>query len=169
MQTAEAVLPAEPARGSQRSGKYLAFNLGKEMYGLQVGKVREIVGYQETASVPYTPSYVRGVINLRGKVIPVVDLRMKFGLEASEHNERTCIIVVQVPGEHDTILLGVVVDGVSEVLMFAESEIEDTPAFGDGAADTAILGIAKGKNGIYVLLDIDRVLARQELRAIHGA
>ncbi|HLJ48284.1 MAG TPA: chemotaxis protein CheW [Bryobacteraceae bacterium] len=169
MQTVEPVVPAETIRRSVRSGKYLAFNLGKEMYGLHVSKVREIVGYQETASVPYTPSYVRGVINLRGKLIPVVDLRMKFGLDGSDHNERTCVIVVQVPGEHDTFLLGVVVDGVSEVLTFAESEIEDTPDFGDGAADGAILGIAKGKNGIYVLLDIDRVLGRQELRSNPGA
>lgn len=168
MQSLEPAAAVQVRRSSERSGKYLAFNLGKEMYGLRVDKVREIVGYQETAAVPYTPSYVRGVINLRGKVIPVVDLRMKFGLEALEHNERTCIIVVQVPGEQDTMLLGAAVDGVSEVLTFSESEIEDTPAFGDGVSDAAILGIAKGKTGIYVLLDIDRVLGRQELCSLQS-
>src|SRR5436305_8067425 len=99
-----------------RAGKYLTFQLVNEEFGIRVLKVREIMGVQEITAVPQTPSHVKGVINLRGKVIPVVDLRLKFGLPQAEYNQRTCIIVVQVQGDSGPILMGVVVDGVSEVL-----------------------------------------------------
>src|ERR1700745_240504 len=99
-----------------RAGKYLTFQLASEEFGIRVLKVREIMGLQEITSVPQTPAHIKGVINLRGKVVPVIDLRLKFGLPAAEYTQRTCIIVTQVQGESSTVLMGIVVDGVSEVL-----------------------------------------------------
>src|SRR5579871_4984315 len=100
----------------ERSGKYLTFQLGQEEFGIRVLKVREIIGLQEITAVPQTPPHVKGVINLRGRIIPVIDLRLKFGMSATEYDRRTCIIVTQVQGEAAPIVIGVVVDGVSEVL-----------------------------------------------------
>jgi len=126
----------------QRTGKYLTFLLGREEFAIQVLKVREIMGIQDITAVPQTPSYVKGVINLRGKVIPVVDLRLKFCLPEIDYTQRTCIIVAQMQGESGAILMGVVVDGVSEVLNLAGSEIEDTPDFGEDKAGKYLLGMA---------------------------
>ncbi len=123
-----------------RAGKYLTFHLGNEEFAIQVLRVREIMGVQEITAVPQTAGYVKGVINLRGKVIPVVDLRLKFGLPEMEYTQRTCIIVVQIQGEAEKVLIGVIVDAVSDVLTLQASEIEDTPDFGDGAADALSAG-----------------------------
>jgi len=149
-----------------RAGKYLTFQLGNEEFGIRVLKVREIMGLQEITAVPQTPIHVKGVINLRGKVIPVIDLRLKFGLAGAEYTQRTCIIVAQVRGESGLILMGVVVDGVSEVLNLAGSEIEDTPNFGEEAAGKYLLGMAKVKGKVKILLDIDQVLSNQDLRGL---
>ena len=123
----------EPAAASadERAGKYLTFQLSNEEFGIRVLKVREIMGLQEITAVPQTPAHIKGVINLRGKVVPVIDLRLKFGLAAAEYTQRTCIIVTQVQGESGAVLMGIVVDGVSEVLNLTGSEIEDTPDFGE--------------------------------------
>ncbi len=152
----------------RRQGKYLVFHLGKEEFGVHVLKVREIMGIQEITAVPQTPSFVKGVINLRGKVIPVVDLRNKFSLPEAEYTARTCIIVLQVSHEPGapSIQMGAVVDGVSEVLTIQESEIEDTPAFGEDIRIPYILGMAKVKGRVKILLDIDEVLTRQELHGL---
>jgi len=117
--------------------------------------------------VPRTPVFVKGVINLRGKVIPVVDLRLKFGMEEIDYNERTCIIVVEVQAEErQKIIMGIVVDSVSEVLNIKDEEIEDTPDFG-GTLDTRyILGLAKVDGGVKILLDIDSVLSQEELNSL---
>jgi len=166
----------QSARGTQetrassidrRNGKYLAFLLGREEFAIQVLKVREIMGIQDITAVPQTPSYVKGVINLRGKVIPVVDLRLKFCLPEMEYTARTCIIVVQVQAAAMTLHTGIIVDAVSEVLNLATADIEDTPDFGDGAGSAAsyLLGMAKVKGKVKILLDIDRVLSAQE---VHG-
>jgi len=150
-----------------RAGKYLAFHLGREEFAIQVLKVREIMGIQDITAVPQTPSYVKGVINLRGKVIPVVDLRLKFGLEEVEYTPRTCIIVVQIQGPDGTVALtGIVVDEVSEAVNIAAGEIEDTPDFGDTVATPYILGMAKGKGKVKILLDIDKVLQAQEIEGL---
>src|ERR1700694_2125886 len=117
-----------------RAGKYLTFLLGREQSSIRVLKVREIMGIQDITAVPQTPVYVKGVINLRGKVIPVVDLRLKFSLPEVEYTQRTCIIVVQVQSGSVSLLTGIVVDEVSEVLNLAAGDIEDTPDFGDGSA-----------------------------------
>jgi purine-binding chemotaxis protein CheW len=145
-----------------RNGKYLVFQLGSEEFGVKVLQVREIMGLQEITSVPQTPHHVKGVINLRGKVIPVIDLRLKFGLEAAEYTQRTCIIVVQISHPSGPMLMGAVVDGVAEVLSIQESEIEDTPDFGGELTIPYILGMAKVKGKVKMLLDIDRVLSTQE-------
>src|ERR1035438_8153669 len=134
------------AATDQRAGKYLTFILGREEFAIRVLKVREIMGIQDITAVPQTPAYVKGVINLRGKVIPVVDLRLKFCLPEQEYTPRTCIIVVQARGEAGPMLMGIVVDGVAEVLNLAAADIEDTPDFGDGTATPYLLGMAKEKS-----------------------
>lgn len=154
----------EPAAQTDaRAGKYLTFQLVQEEFGIRVLKVREIMGLQDITAVPQTPPHVKGVINLRGKVIPVIDLRLKFGLPAGEYSQRTCIIVAQVQGESGPILMGVIVDGVSEVLNLTGAEIEDTPDFGDNAAGQYLLGMAKVKGKVKILLDIDKILSTQDL------
>lgn len=152
----------------QRAGKYLAFRLGKEDFAIQVLKVREIVGIQDITSVPQMPAYVKGVINLRGKVIPVVDLRLKFGLQEREYTQRTCIIVVQVQSGSQAIQSGVIVDEVSEVLNLTPGEIEDTPDFGEDVGTPYLLGMAKAKDSVKMLLDIDQVLANSETMSLAG-
>jgi len=163
MQTSTMERTAAQAVAEDRAGKYLTFRLGPEEFGVRVDKVREIMGVQEITSVPQTPDYLKGVINLRGKVIPVVDLRLKFGLAAIEYTQRTCIIVVQVRGEVSTIQLGLVVDTVSEVLNLAGADIENTPDFGSQLSTPFILGMAKAKGKVKILLDIDRVVSAQEM------
>lgn len=156
----------EPGAATQvdaRAGKYLTFQLAQEEFGIRVLKVREIMGLQEITAVPQTPSHVKGVINLRGKVVPVIDLRLKFGMQAAEYTQRTCIIVTQVQGESTSVMMGIVVDGVSEVLNLSGTEIEDTPDFGDSSGTQYLLGMAKVKGKVKILLDIDRVLSTLEL------
>jgi len=165
------VLEREAAAGlksDDRGGKYLVFELGREEFGIRVLKVREIMGIQDITAVPQTPAHVKGVINLRGKVIPVVDLRLKFGLPEQEYTQRTCIIVVQVQGEAGPMLMGIVVDGVAEVLNLAAADIEDTPDFGDGTATPYLLGMAKVKDKVKILLEIDRVLTSTDLHALNA-
>lgn len=142
---------------SDRSGKYLTFRLGDEEFGVEILRVTTIIRMLEITIVPDTPHYVRGVINLRGKVIPVVDMRIKFGLGETEDTNETCIIVVDVQQDDDATQMGIIVDSVSEVLDVSETDIEDTPAFGGENRDD-ILGIAKIDDAVKMLLDIDRVL-----------
>ena len=147
-----------------RAGKYLIFQLGKEEFGIQVLKVREIMGIQDITPVPHLPAHVKGVLNLRGRIIPVVDLRLKFGLEAKEYTQRTCIIVVQVAvAGAEPNPIGIVVDGVAEVLNVVEGDVEDTPQFGQDTDTSYLLGIAKIKGQVKLLLDIDKALEASEL------
>lgn len=143
---------------AEHAGKYLTFLLGKEEYGLEILKVREIIGLMDITEVPRTPAYIRGVINLRGKVIPVVELRLKFGMETTEDTNETCIIVVDVVREGDTVQMGILVDNVSEVLDIDAGDIEETPSFGGGFSADFILGMAKAKGGVKILLNIHAVL-----------
>jgi purine-binding chemotaxis protein CheW len=160
---------AAPAvKNDDRGGKYLVFQLAHEEFGITVLNVREILGIQDITAVPHTPDHVKGVLNLRGKVIPVVDLRLKFGLPELEYTERTCIIVVQVQGDAGPMLIGVVVDGVAEVLNLAAADVEDTPDFGDGTATPYLMGMAKVKGKVKILLEIDRVLTSQDLHALNA-
>ena len=145
-----------------RAGTYLIFRLGSEEFGTGVIKVREIMGVQDVTPVPHMPVFVRGVIDLRGKVIPVVDLRLKFGLPV-EYTSRTCIIVVQTQLGGDQLLMGIVVDEVAEVLTLVASEIEEAPGIGPGIDTPYLLGMAKVKDKVKILLDMDQVLNSQEL------
>jgi purine-binding chemotaxis protein CheW len=151
-----------------RAGKYLTFHLGTEEFGIRVMQVREIIGVQDITSVPQTPEYVKGVINLRGKVTPIICLRLRFGMPKVEYTPRTCIIVVQVKGEAGPVLLGVLVDGVSEVATLAAADIENPPDFGNGVDIPYILGMAKTKGRVRILLDIDAALSAQDLRGLEG-
>ena len=126
------------------------------------------MGIQEITAVPQTPPHIKGVINLRGKVVPVVDLRLKFGLAAADYTQRTCIIVTQVQGESGAVMMGIVVDGVSEVLNLTGSEIEDTPDFGEALTGGYLLGMAKVKDKVKILLDIDRVLSTQDMHNLNA-
>ncbi len=146
-----------------REGKYLTFSLAEEEYGIGILKVKEIIGMIAITSVPQTPAYVKGVINLRGKVIPVVDLRLKFGLPAMDYTERTCIIVIEISKDNGNILIGILVDSVSEVLNIKGSDIEDTPNFGARLNTDYILGMAKTGGKIKILLDIDRVMSADDI------
>ncbi|MFO8085841.1 MAG: chemotaxis protein CheW [Desulfobacterales bacterium] len=148
------------------AGKYLTFNLGDEGYGLEILKVQEIIGMQEITKIPRTPAYVKGVINLRGKVIPVIDLRLKFEMEEKEYTRKTCIIVVQVKREENTLIMGIIVDEVSEVLDISGDRIEAPPSMGTRLETHFILGMAKTESTVKILLDIDNVLSAQELAAI---
>lgn len=142
------------------AGKYLTFALADEEYGIGILKVREIIGLMEITAVPQTPSYVKGVINLRGRVIPVLELRIKFGMPSQEYTDRTCIIVVEVSSAEGTIQVGMLVDSVSEVLNITAEEIESPPTFGSGQEDTsAILAMAKIKDDVKILLDVNSVVA----------
>src|SRR5581483_8939578 len=152
MQTGTSAAPPVGA-ADHRAGKYLTFRLGAEEFGVRVDKVREIMGVQEITAVPQTPAYLKGVINLRGKVIPVVDLRLKFGLAEIEYTQRTCIVVVQVAGESGAVQVGLVVDAVSEVVNLAAADIENTPDFGEKLSTPFILGMAKLKGKVKILLD----------------
>lgn len=145
------------------AGKYLTFELGTEVYGLEILKVQEIIGMMRVTQVPRTPEFVRGVINLRGKVIPVVDLRLKFGLEGKEDTERTCIIVVEIAAKNTSTTMGIIVDEVSEVLDIAAQQLEPSPSFGSEVDTAFILAMGKIGEKVVALLDIDKVLTGAEI------
>ncbi len=145
------------------AGKYLTFELGHEEYGLEILKVQEIIKMMRVTRVPRTPEFVRGVVNLRSKVIPVVDLRLKFGLDSQEDTDRTCIIVVQVARRDHEVTTGIIVDGVSEVLDVAGEQIEPAPSFGTSVDTDFILGMGKVGEKVVMLLGIDMVLASTDL------
>lgn len=152
-----------------REGKYLSFSLAKEEYGIGILKVKEIIGMMPITTVPRTPPFVKGVINLRGKVIPVVDLRLKFAIEEMGYTERTCIIVVEIASQAGSVLTGIVVDSVSEVLNIKGADIEETPNFGAKFDTDYILGMAKISGGVKILLDIDKVLSAEEITILDKA
>lgn len=154
---------------TEREGKYLTFVLDEEEYGIGILKIKEIIGMMPITTVPQTPAFVKGVINLRGKVIPIVDLRARFGMDTIDYNERTCIIVVEIEGPAGMIMIGIVVDAVSEVLNIKAEDIEDTPTFGTKLNTDYILGMAKMEGGVKILLDIDRVLSEEEIDLLEKA
>jgi purine-binding chemotaxis protein CheW len=147
-----------PATNASRAGKYLVFHLGREHFGIRVLKVREIMGLQDITAVPHTPIFIKGVFNLRGKVIPVIDLRLRFQMPEVEYSPRTCIIVVSLAGTDEPVPMGLVVDGVAEVINIGEHDIEAAPAFGSDMDTSYLLGIAKIRGEVKLLLDIDRAL-----------
>ncbi|MCG8617849.1 MAG: chemotaxis protein CheW [Desulfobacterales bacterium] len=150
------------------TGKYLTFSLENEEYGIGILKVKEIIGMMPITQIPRTPAYVKGVINLRGKVIPIIDLRARFGMPPQDYDEKTCIIVVEIETEGGIVMIGIVVDSVSEVLNVQQGEIEPAPAFGTQMDTDYILGMAKMEGGVKILLNIDKVLNQDEVAQLQG-
>ena len=145
------------------AGKYLTFRMADEEYGVEILKVHQIIGMLPVTHVPRMPSFVRGVINLRGKILPVVDMRLKFGLQSTEDTPRTCIIVLQVPNQQDFLTMGIIVDEVSEVIDISDDQVEPTPGFGADVPTDFLLGIGKAEEKIIMLLDVDKVLSAGEI------
>ena len=164
MSTGTVSASARPAVG-KRAGKYLSFHLDDEEYAIEVLRVREIVRIQHITPVPEMPAEVRGVINLRGRVIPVFDLRLKFGMSKIDYGQRTCIIVIE-PREAAHGPMGIIVDDVSEVLTLSEKDIQDTPDFGSGVQTPCLLGLARVRDEVKILLDIDELLATADLNSL---
>ncbi len=153
--------------GMQLAGKYLTFKLAEEIYGIEILAVQEIIQMQDVTRVPRTPDYIRGVINLRGKVLPVVELRKKFDLETSEDTEKTCIVVVKIGSDDDnSITSGVIIDEVLEVADISAGEIQETPAFGSDVNTDFILGVGKVEDNVIMLLDIQKVFQASEVSTI---
>lgn len=149
---------------ADRAGKFLTFSLADEEYGIGILKVKEIIGMMDVTDVPRTPVFVKGVINLRGSVIPVIDLRLKFGLDEVQATERTCIIVVEISSGDGVIQTGIIVDSVSEVLNIRAEDIENAPSFGAAVDTEYILGMAKMDGQVKILLEIDKVLSQSEAK-----
>ena len=155
--------PAKTLTGGSLAGKYLTFKLANEEYGIGILQVREINGLMEITPVPRMSEWVRGVINLRGKVIPVLDLRLRFGFPQIQDTKQTCIIVVDVKCQDFTTLVGILVDTVSEVVNIADAEVDRAVNFGASVNNSFILGAAKVKGGVKILLDMEKILSGEEL------
>ncbi len=153
----------------EKEGKYLTFALGPEEYGLEILKVREIIGYMAITAVPQMPDFVKGVINLRGQVIPVIDLRTKFCMEVAQITDQTCIIVVEINQNGRTCSTGIIVDRVQEVLDVAGENIEEAPKFGSTVSTDFIMGMGKIGDSVKILLDIDKVLISSKIEEIESA
>jgi purine-binding chemotaxis protein CheW len=160
--------PLVPAPVASLTGKYLTFQLGRECYGFPVLKVREIIRYVAPTVVAQLPEHVKGVINLRGKIVPVVDLRLKFGFPADVTSDHVCIVVVQIAtATGRPAVMGMVVDGVEEVVQVSTQEIEPAPDFGAGLDTQYILGMAKIRGTVKTLLDMDKLLTTETIETIH--
>lgn len=155
-----------PQRRSDNAGKYLTFLIERETYGVEILKVQEIIEMVDVTQVPRTPPFVKGVINLRGKVIPVVDLRLKFGMEQKDVSRQTCIVVVYVQNGDERLTMGMMVDAVSEVLDIPGESIAPPPDFGSQVDTAFLLGMAKSEGLVRMLLDIDKVLSNKELTIV---
>jgi purine-binding chemotaxis protein CheW len=160
--------PPDVRLAEQKAGKYLIFRLGAEEFGISVLQAREILSLQEITAVPNTPEHIKGVINLRGKIIPVVELRRKFNMDPAEYSSNTCIIVAQVNRGTESMQIGMVVDSVCEVATLHAGEIEDAPDFGEQVETPWLMGIARKKNGVRILLHVDQVLSATELNGLHS-
>jgi len=144
-------------------GKYLLFELGGEEYGIEILRVREIIGLMDITPVPQSPPFIRGVINLRGKIIPVLDMRRRFGMEEGKYTERSCIIVTELKNGKDQLMLGMLVDGVREVANIPADQIDPAPQFGASVDMRYIMGMAKMKERVAILLDVEKLLKDGEV------
>jgi len=149
-----------------RAGKYLTFTLAEEDYGISIKKIREIIGMMPVTKVPRVDAFVKGVINLRGKVIPVIDLRLRFGMEEIEPTDRTCIVIVEVVASQGTVQMGIIVDSVSEVMNIQEDDVESPPDLSAGDRTRYILGMAKMEESVKILIDIDKVLSEDKVKEL---
>jgi purine-binding chemotaxis protein CheW len=151
---------------AEKDAKYLTFELANEGYAIPILKVKEIIGMMEITQVPKLPSFIKGVINLRGKIIPIIDLRLKFGLEERDYDERTSIIVVELETENTITTSGIVVDNVQEVLDIKSRDIEPPPQYGTDVEQSFLTGMGKVKDDVIMLLNVDRILSAKELQKI---
>lgn len=142
--------------------KYLIFSIGKEEYGIEIKYVLEIIGIQVITEVPHVPNYIRGIINLRGKVIPVVDVRLRFEKEFKEYDDRTCIVVIDIKNMY----IGIIVDRVSEVVNIKEQQISQPPELNKNSKNKYIQGVAKVEDGIKLLLDCNELFTDEEMKTI---
>ena len=159
------ILSAAPV---ERREQYLAFTLGGETFAMDIRAIREVIQFGSITDVPLMPTFIRGVINLRGSVVPVIDLMVRFGRSATAVANRTCIVILELTQGEDTAEMGVMVDNVSEVLSIGESEVEPTPAFGSDIRSEFIAGVAKVEDRFVILLDVNKVLSVDELAALIG-
>lgn len=150
-----------------QGSKFLTFLLGEEIYGLPIKKVKEIIGMMEITHIPKTQGYIKGVINLRGKIIPIVDLRLRFGMAEKAYTERTCIIVIEVDAHESQRLVGIVVDAVSEVATIQKSDIEPPPQFDAQIEGDFLTGLGKTKDKVIMILEIGKILNREELAGLN--
>ena len=164
--TEKGTTPGQGETLRAKAGKYLTFKLGDEIFGLEILKVQEIIGMMKVTQVPRTPEFIRGVINLRGKIIPVIDLRLKFIMNKLEDTVKTCIIVVQVLKQSKQFTMGILVDEVSEVLNILHEQIDEPPSFGSTVNVEFILGIGKVAQKVVMLLDIDKVMTSDEMEIV---
>jgi len=159
MSNATAVKESQSVKVDSRSGKYLTFFLASEEYGVEILKVQEIIGRMPITPVPLTSKYIRGVINLRGKIHPIMDLKIKFGMEETQITEETCIIVIKT----SSLMMGILVDKVSEVVNVSADDIEDTPSFGADVNPEYLLGVGKIGGRVRLLLDIEKVITASDI------
>ncbi len=149
-----------------KDNKFLTFVLGEESYAIPILKIKEIIGMMAITEVPRLPNFIKGVINLRGKIIPVIDLRLKFGLEERGYDERTSIIVVELETENATRISGLVVDTVNEVLDISDAEIEPPPQYGTDVDQAFLMGMGKVKEEVIMILDADKILSAGEIKIL---
>jgi Chemotaxis signal transduction protein len=159
MNNATAVKENQSIKVDPRAGKYLTFFLASEEYGVEILKVQEIIGRMPITPVPLTSKYILGVINLRGKIHPIMDLKIKFGMDQSEITDETCIIVIKTA----SLMMGILVDKVSEVVNVASGDIEDTPSFGADVNTEYLLGVGKTGGKVRLLLDIEKVITASDI------
>jgi purine-binding chemotaxis protein CheW len=161
--TKENIQEIEIQEEDTQKGRFLTFKLGEEVFGLEIKYVTEIVGIQPITKIPEVPDYVKGIINLRGKIIPVIDVRIKFKKEPIEYDERTCIIVIDI----DDMSVGLIVDNVSEVVTIKEENVVPPPSYKTGFENRYIKGVGKSKDGVKLLLDCNKLLTREEKQEIN--
>ena len=157
---------AQAMASVETKGQYLAFSLGAETFAMDIRSIKEVIQYEDLTEVPLMPSFMRGVIHLRGSVVPVIDLSTRFGRTATEVAKRTCIVILELEQAKDFIVLGVMVDHVSEVLEIAPSDIEPAPTFGTDLRAEFIQGVGKVNDRFVILLDVRHVLSVDELSAL---
>lgn len=148
--------------------QYLTFLVGKELFAMGIADIKEIIEYKEPTSVPMMPSYLRGIINLRGRVVPVIDLMVRFGRESGEISRRTCIVILEIFHNDEQQYLGVIVDTVKAVLDIADADIEPPPSFGSRLRNDFVSGMGKVNDEFVIILDIDHVLSIDELSELTG-
>jgi len=154
---------------SMETTQYLTFKLGEEMFALDIAKVREVLDFTTVTRVPRTPEFMRGVINLRGSVVPVVDLRLKFGMTRTESSVNTCIIITEVIVDGDRTVLGALADSVQEVIDLVPGDVSPAPRIGTRINTEFIQGMGKRDDRFIILLDIDRVFSTDELALVQAA